>query len=223
MAAGRRGTQGGNAKLLAARLRQPSSARPGEPMSTQEVAQAINEYLWTERDLITSVDHRFVSNYEAGTRWWPSQHYREAFRHVLQVERDADLGFKVRRGVSAAQASDPQVLTAPHGLATGASLIQDAARRRATAAQIASAALIAASAPLAKVAPDQPWYGYQHAQESEVMSDDMRRRTLTTWGVTAAVAAWLGDDELTRLAQVHAAPWRVDQVVDGPAKADRDG
>jgi hypothetical protein len=173
--------------------------------------------------------------------WWPSQHYREAFRHVLQVERDTDLGFKVRRGVSAAQAPDPQVPTAPHGLATGASLIQDAARRQATATQIASAALIAVSAPLAKVAPDQPGYGDQHAQESEVMSDDMRRRTLTTWGVTSAVAAWLGDDELRRgprralacgsghhrthrggLASLPPPGGRT-MVVDGPAKADRDG
>ncbi|MDT5027744.1 MAG: hypothetical protein QOE61_4170, partial [Micromonosporaceae bacterium] len=52
-----------NEKLIAARLRLPSPSDRSEPMSTQEVAEAINAYLWTEREILTSVDHRFVSNY----------------------------------------------------------------------------------------------------------------------------------------------------------------
>ena len=61
-------------------------------MSTQEVADAINDYLW-QRGINTCIDHRFVSKYEYGVHRWPASHYREAFRHVLGVATDAELGF----------------------------------------------------------------------------------------------------------------------------------
>jgi tetratricopeptide (TPR) repeat protein len=73
-------------------------------MSTQEVAEGMNAYLWEEHlkkpgsAAPTILDHRFVSAYENGRFWWPSQHYRAAFRHVLRVETDADLGFRRSRG-----------------------------------------------------------------------------------------------------------------------------
>jgi hypothetical protein len=77
-------------------------------MSTQEVAEGINAFLWTERDMLTSVDHRFVSNYEAGLWRWPSEHYRAAFRAVLGAASDADLGFYIRRGRRTPPAPEPQ-------------------------------------------------------------------------------------------------------------------
>ena len=93
-----------NKKLIAARLRLPSPTGSGDPMSTQEVAEAMNDYLWGEHLKTpgsaepTVLDHRFVSAYENGRFWWPSQHYRAAFRHVLRVTTDTELGFRRSRG-----------------------------------------------------------------------------------------------------------------------------
>ena len=96
-----------NKKLIAARLRLTSPSGSGEPMSTQEVADSMNAYLWEEhrKELRkgkkspepTVLDHRYVSAYEAGRFWWPSQHYRKAYRAVLQVSTDAELGFHPNR------------------------------------------------------------------------------------------------------------------------------
>jgi len=92
-----------NMKLIAARLRLMSPSGSGEPMSTQEVADGMNAYLWEEyrkgrmSPKPTVLDHRFVSAYEAGRFWWPSPHYRRAFRTVLRVATDAELGFRPDR------------------------------------------------------------------------------------------------------------------------------
>lgn len=92
-----------NGKLIAARLRLPSPSGSGEPMSTQEVAEAMNLLLWTEHQKTpgstapTVLDHRFVSAYENGRFWWPSRHYRAAFRSVLKATTDAELGFHKNR------------------------------------------------------------------------------------------------------------------------------
>ncbi|MEU8606423.1 hypothetical protein AB0C29_00215 [Actinoplanes sp. NPDC048791] len=86
-----------NESLIAARTRITSPSGSGQPMSTQEVADAINAYLHHRHAMTTSVDHRFVSRYEAGAHRWPTRFYREAFRAVLQVAKDADLGFYPNR------------------------------------------------------------------------------------------------------------------------------
>jgi hypothetical protein len=93
----------GNEKLVAARLRLASPSGSGEPMSTEDVADGMNAYLWEEHLRVkgspepTVLDHRFVSAYESGRFWWPSRHYRRAFRAVLKVATDADLGFHPNR------------------------------------------------------------------------------------------------------------------------------
>lgn len=113
-----------NEKLIAARLRVPSPSGSGQPMSTQEVAEAMNAYLWAEHlktprsPQPTILDHRFVSGYENGRFWWPSRHYRAAFRHVLRAT-DAELGFRRsrQRTGSSTDTVTPQVTDA---LADGA-------------------------------------------------------------------------------------------------------
>ena len=120
-----------NEKLIAARNRLPSPSGSGAPMSTQEVAEAINAYLWgkhlKEKEAgkatasATVVDHRFVSAYEAGRFWWPSKHYREAFRHVLKVQTDSELGFRGSRSrTKPPPATVKSVVT--DGLADGADM-----------------------------------------------------------------------------------------------------
>ncbi|WP_203789606.1 hypothetical protein [Paractinoplanes rishiriensis] len=101
MGGGQGGVRGKNSKLIAARERQAMS--DGEPMQPQDVAEAMNVFLWAEHQRNpkspepTILDHRFVLAYEAGRYWWPSAHYRAAFRHVLDVATDAELGFTPKR------------------------------------------------------------------------------------------------------------------------------
>ncbi|MDT5027742.1 MAG: hypothetical protein QOE61_4168 [Micromonosporaceae bacterium] len=106
--------QCGNAKLIAARRRLVSPSGNGQPVSTQEVAEAINAYLWVSREMLTSVDHRFVSNYEAAVYRWPAEHYRAAFRAVLGAASDAELGFyatRRRRGSTMPEPEHPSAGT----------------------------------------------------------------------------------------------------------------
>jgi hypothetical protein len=106
-----------NQKLIDARLRLDSPASAGIPMSTQDLAEGMNDYLWREHLRVvgspepTILDHRFVSNYEAGRSWWPSRHYRAAFRAVLQVDSDAELGFRPhrKRRVGVSTEDDPPI------------------------------------------------------------------------------------------------------------------
>ena len=92
-----------NQALIDARLRLESPSGSGEPLSTQEVAEGMNAYLWLEHLKVkgsrqpTILDHRFVSAYEAGRSRWPSKHYRAAFRAVLQAATDVELGFHPQR------------------------------------------------------------------------------------------------------------------------------
>ena len=114
MAAERSGGRRPNAKLIAARQRLVSPACDGQPMSTREVAEAINAYLYHHRNkMVTSVDHRFVSSYEAGNHRWPAEHYREAFRAVLKVATDADLGFYPNRKRHPATSAPPVTAAVP--------------------------------------------------------------------------------------------------------------
>jgi len=92
---------GKNQKLIDARLRRTSAS--GAPWTPQDVADQMNEFLWEQHQQAkgspapTTLDHRYVSGYEAGRHWWPSKQYRAAWRHVLRVETDAELGFTPKR------------------------------------------------------------------------------------------------------------------------------
>jgi hypothetical protein len=101
----RGGRAGKNYLLIAARER--CSLSGGEPMLPPDVAEEMNAFLWAEYQVElkkgrkarkpTTLDHRFVLAYEAGRHRWPSAQYRAAFRHVLRVATDAELGFSPSR------------------------------------------------------------------------------------------------------------------------------
>lgn len=82
----------------------PSPSGSGRPMTRRELAEAVNQYLWktTGKDCHLTVDT--LRRYEQGHTGWPGAMYREAFRAVLGVETDAELGFiPTPRGKNAAQ------------------------------------------------------------------------------------------------------------------------
>ncbi|GAB3484802.1 XRE family transcriptional regulator [Amycolatopsis cihanbeyliensis] len=80
-------------------------------MSRTELAEAVNGYLWETRGRRYDLDGHAVARYERGAVRWPSAHYREAFRAVLGVDTDADLGFRPTRRGSTAAAPDEVLLT----------------------------------------------------------------------------------------------------------------
>jgi tetratricopeptide (TPR) repeat protein len=67
-------------------------------MSRQELAEAVNAYLWKEYKQQVSLDDNYVGKLERGEHRWPGELYREAFRVVLNAPSDTELGFYVVRG-----------------------------------------------------------------------------------------------------------------------------
>ncbi|MER6798655.1 ATPase, partial [Amycolatopsis mediterranei] len=82
-----------NKRLRAARESTGSKYHPGECLSRRELAELVNAYLWDHHRQRTTLDDNYVAKLERGTIRWPNARYRAAFRAVLDVRTDADLGF----------------------------------------------------------------------------------------------------------------------------------
>ncbi|GGJ75292.1 hypothetical protein GCM10010123_01610 [Pilimelia anulata] len=83
-----------NNRLRAARLRRPTPSGFGGPMSPQELAEAVNGYLWERYGSgAPTIDARKVREHESGRYRWPTALVREGYRAVLGAACDADLGF----------------------------------------------------------------------------------------------------------------------------------
>lgn len=83
-----------NTRLINARLRVPSPAGSGHPMSRQELAEAVNAWQWHVHGSEDRLDETDIGKLERGETHWPRCHTRRAgFRAVLGVQTDADLGF----------------------------------------------------------------------------------------------------------------------------------
>lgn len=83
-----------NELLRTARERVESTSCPGEPMTRQELAEAVNAQVYRATDKVTAVDANDIGKWERGTIRWPVAHYRAALRAVLDVPADAELGFR---------------------------------------------------------------------------------------------------------------------------------
>lgn len=89
-----------NTLLSDARRRRRSPTGSGRPMSRQELADAVNAYLWTAHRVRERLDEKDIGKLEGGENRWPGKLRREAFRAVLQVEADAEIGFYIIRGAA---------------------------------------------------------------------------------------------------------------------------
>lgn len=88
-----------NDQLRQARLRTPSPSGSGRRMSRQDLADAVNAYLARKDHREATLDANYVGKLERGDHRWPNDLRREAFRHVLNVASDTDLGFHIIRGL----------------------------------------------------------------------------------------------------------------------------
>jgi hypothetical protein len=62
-------------------------------MSRQELAEAVNAYLFTHTKRVYDLNAHYVGRLERGARHWPNADYRQGFRAVLGAQSDAELGF----------------------------------------------------------------------------------------------------------------------------------
>lgn len=76
-------------------------------MSQRELAEAVTAYVFrtTKRDV--PLDRHYISRLERGRSRWPIADYRDAFRVVLGVATDAELGFYVKPRVPGSRAAPP--------------------------------------------------------------------------------------------------------------------
>jgi hypothetical protein len=77
-------------------------------MSRQELADAVNAYAFSHGGRKVALDETYIGKLERGDHRWPCLDNRKAFRAVLGVDNDADLGFFARRR-SAKTAGEPAV------------------------------------------------------------------------------------------------------------------
>lgn len=95
-----------NDPLRRARLERLSPSGSGAPMSRQELADAVNAYVWATHGVDEYLTGDRVGALERGRVRWPSARVREGLRAVLEAS-DVQLGmFKTHRQLSAEQPLD---------------------------------------------------------------------------------------------------------------------
>jgi hypothetical protein len=85
-------------------------------MSRQELAEAVNAYLWHTHKVKETLDGTYVGHLEQGRHRWPGARRRTAFRHVLGVDTDKEIGFYNTRGTAVVTFDEsvvPESKTAP--------------------------------------------------------------------------------------------------------------
>lgn len=69
-------------------------------MSRQELADAVNAYIWQNHAIEEHLDANDIGKLERGEHRWPGARRREAFRAILHAGTDAQLGFYITRRAS---------------------------------------------------------------------------------------------------------------------------
>jgi hypothetical protein len=91
-----------NELLRQARERIPSPDSPGVGLSRQELAELTNQWIFEHRGTVVTLDANYIGKLETGKIRWPQALYREAFRAVLHIDSDRQLGFRRPRRRSTA-------------------------------------------------------------------------------------------------------------------------
>lgn len=98
-----------NTKLTQARRRLSSPSEAPRPMSRQELAEAVNAYVWEKHKRRLNLDENDIGKLERGEVRRPGPLRREAFRAVLRVATDAELGFYIKRDRESTDADESTV------------------------------------------------------------------------------------------------------------------
>ncbi|MFY1637252.1 helix-turn-helix domain-containing protein [Solwaraspora sp. WMMB335] len=77
-------------------LRSPSGS--GRVMSRQEVAEAVNTWVFQQSGRQCFLNGRYIGQLERGETRWPSAHYRAGLRAVLGATTDAEIGLFIIYG-----------------------------------------------------------------------------------------------------------------------------
>ncbi|MBX7267542.1 XRE family transcriptional regulator [Micromonospora sp. Llam7] len=88
-------------------------------MSRQELAESVNAYLWDTYKTKEALDETDIGKLERGENRWPRERRREAFRVVLHVSSDAELGFYINRNAQTAELDQPWTLPSPDSSSPG--------------------------------------------------------------------------------------------------------
>ncbi len=113
MADVRRESRQPNLRFRDARLRLRSPSGSGRHMSRQELADAVNSYLWETYSRTAALDGNYVGKLERGDHRWPQSIYREAFRAVLGASTDTEIGFYINRREPTAEVNAPVPFRGP--------------------------------------------------------------------------------------------------------------
>lgn len=103
-----------------ARERLPSRRTPGASLSRQELAELVNQWIFVRHAKVVELDDNYIGKLERGVIRWPGRRYRDAFRAILRVETDAQLGLygQRRRPVNVADVDRQQFLRTAGTLAS---------------------------------------------------------------------------------------------------------
>jgi hypothetical protein len=82
-----------NDKFRDARERTKSPDHPDECLSRQEVADQANAWIWEHHGKKYDLNKNYVGKIEQGVIRWPDAVRRAAFRAILKVSKDSELGF----------------------------------------------------------------------------------------------------------------------------------
>jgi hypothetical protein len=95
-----------NDRFRAARERTASPTYQGVSLTRQELADLVNAWVWEHHNTTVVVTAHYIGRLETGIIRWPTALYREAFRAILSVPKDSDLGFVNARSRRAAATLD---------------------------------------------------------------------------------------------------------------------
>lgn len=120
-----------NNLLRNARLRVESPGSPGQPMSRQELADAINNYLFRLNYkpgavMRGALDANHVGKWERGGTRWPAERYRMGLRAVLDAATDAELGLYSPRRATVDSVDRKTFLKSTLGAGAGVVLARNA-------------------------------------------------------------------------------------------------
>jgi transcriptional regulator with XRE-family HTH domain len=177
-----------NDLLAAARGRLSSPSGSAAPMSRQELAEAVNAYLWMRYKQIERVDATYVGHLEQGRHRWPSARRREALREVLQVRTDAELGFFCRPRGPVPRGQDPAVRAeARDRRGRPTTLVSDPPQSAETPWHVPGALLDTVAAEVA----DESTVGGDPLSGDDLAAAHIRRRSLLLGMATITTAAGL--------------------------------